>query len=269
MSAKEFYDHAAANESVDPRARALRDFHNHIKKLLYWEFAHHAPRLLDIACGKGGDLHKWKHSKIQYVRGIDISSKSIDQARERLSKMKTEMRVDLECMPAQNFRDHANLYDAVSCMFALHYFFESEALLRQIIQVVASSLKTNGVFFGCVPHGIQVLKSLNERVSMKSSAMEIKRDLTEPECFGSAYEISIFGTVIEGESREFLVFQNVLVAICEEYNLIGVSHFSENFTSSIHLEDSGVFKHFKPGADFDAEQAEASGIFCVFAFRKK
>ncbi len=269
MSAKEFYDQAIVDQagSDDPRVRALRDFNNHIKKLLYWEFARNAPRLLDIACGKGGDLHKWKHSKIQYVRALDISEKSIEEARRRCSKLKTDMRVDFNCMAAQSFSD-PNCYDSISCMFALHYFFESEAMLRQLITTVAKSLKPGGVFFGCVPHGIQVLKSLNERVSYRTSCLEIKRDLTEPECFGSAYDFSIFGTVTEKGSREFLVFQNVLVAICAEYGLVPICQYSDNFTSSIHLEDPGVFKRFKPSADFDPDQAEASGIFCVFAFRK-
>ena len=33
------------------------------------------------------------------------------------------------------------LYDAVTCMFAIHYFFVSEAALKQFLQNVASNLK--------------------------------------------------------------------------------------------------------------------------------
>ena len=32
-------------------------------------------------------------------------------------------------------------YDAVTCMFAIHYFFVSEAALKQFLQNVASNLK--------------------------------------------------------------------------------------------------------------------------------
>lgn len=32
-------------------------------------------------------------------------------------------------------------YDAVTCMFAIHYFFASEAALKQFLQNVATNLK--------------------------------------------------------------------------------------------------------------------------------
>jgi mRNA (guanine-N7-)-methyltransferase len=37
-------------------------------------------------------------------------------------------------------------YDAVTCMFAIHYFFVSEAALRQLLENVVSNLKAGMPF---------------------------------------------------------------------------------------------------------------------------
>lgn len=40
-------------------------------------------------------------------------------------------------------------YDAVTCMFAIHYFFVSEAALRQLLENVVSNLKAGMPFPNC------------------------------------------------------------------------------------------------------------------------
>jgi len=50
--------------------------------------------------------------------------------------------------------------DCIAIMFALHYFFESEATLTGIIQNISDSLKVGGVFIGCCFDGEAVFNSL-------------------------------------------------------------------------------------------------------------
>jgi SAM-dependent methyltransferase len=50
--------------------------------------------------------------------------------------------------------------DCIAIMFALHYFFESEASLAGIIQNISDSLKVGGVFIGCCFDGEAVFNSL-------------------------------------------------------------------------------------------------------------
>jgi SAM-dependent methyltransferase len=50
--------------------------------------------------------------------------------------------------------------DCIAIMFALHYFFESEASLAGIIQNINDSLKVGGVFIGCCFDGETVFNSL-------------------------------------------------------------------------------------------------------------
>lgn len=39
--------------------------------------------VLDLACGKGGDLNKWAHSEVRNYFGVDISEKAVKDAMER------------------------------------------------------------------------------------------------------------------------------------------------------------------------------------------
>lgn len=110
-------DVAARSES---RIIALRSFNNWVKSVLIGKFAAgnsparrhpsdpHAPRgikVLDMGCGKGGDLMKWDKAGVQDYFGLgaasfaprahsqlicaqsDIASVSIEQARQRYSSM--------------------------------------------------------------------------------------------------------------------------------------------------------------------------------------
>ena len=58
------------------------------------------------------------------------------------------------------FGQEGGQFGAVSCMFALHYFFETEASLHNLLRTVAASLKPGGYFFGVMPDGARVCAPL-------------------------------------------------------------------------------------------------------------
>lgn len=89
----------------------MKKFNNWIKSVLIGKFTHRGEGgkgacVLDIGCGKGGDLNKWKQAKIklyvalgklcfcgassQYnkLMFLDIADMSIDQARDRYVTMR-------------------------------------------------------------------------------------------------------------------------------------------------------------------------------------
>ena len=43
--------------------------------------------ILDLGCGKGGDLLKWQKDMVSHYVGADIADTSVEQARERFTKM--------------------------------------------------------------------------------------------------------------------------------------------------------------------------------------
>lgn len=70
-------DHYNARPNVNPNQRArsciihLRDFNNWTKSVLIREFVSQRNlKVLDLACGKGGDLFKWDKASVSHVTGV-------------------------------------------------------------------------------------------------------------------------------------------------------------------------------------------------------
>ena len=66
----------------------LRSFNNWVKSILIRSFLPPSATVLDLCCGKGGDLLKWKEGGIEYLVCADISSVSVDQCQERYKSRK-------------------------------------------------------------------------------------------------------------------------------------------------------------------------------------
>jgi mRNA (guanine-N7-)-methyltransferase len=45
----------------------MRNFHNYIKRELIIKYAKNEEKLIDLCCGKGGDMHKWINAKIKNI----------------------------------------------------------------------------------------------------------------------------------------------------------------------------------------------------------
>ncbi|KAF8433125.1 hypothetical protein BGX38DRAFT_1333844 [Terfezia claveryi] len=140
--------------------------------------------VLDVGCGKGGDLRKWKLApqEVGMYVGVDNAEVSIAQARDRYESMLYENRppprggynrrpppedhhyvpcireigYDASVTPA-GIRGGAGRwatgggFDVVSMMFCLHYAFESEAKARRMLANVSGALKKGGRFVGTIP----------------------------------------------------------------------------------------------------------------------
>ena len=59
----------------------LRKFNNWIKAVLISLYAKPQDVVLDLCCGKGGDLLKWSKAGVRYVVGVDNAARSIQDAR--------------------------------------------------------------------------------------------------------------------------------------------------------------------------------------------
>ncbi|KAI0107695.1 guanine-N(7)-methyltransferase [Hypoxylon sp. NC0597] len=195
---------------TDSRIKGLRSFNNWVKSTLIQKFspdedhepgAHERGRdlagnrehellVLDIGCGKGGDLGKWQQApqKVALYVGLDPANVSIDQARERYRNMSHrggggrggrgghrggrqhhnlfdarfyvkdcygESIGDIDIIRQVGF-DHSPMgksgFDIVSMMFCMHYAFESEDKARMMLQNVSGALKKGGRFIGCIPN---------------------------------------------------------------------------------------------------------------------
>jgi hypothetical protein len=70
-----YYNKASGNFKTE----AMKDFHNlYVKKKLIVGVSKQGDTLIDLACGKAGDLSKWISAKLSFVFGIDISKDNLE-----------------------------------------------------------------------------------------------------------------------------------------------------------------------------------------------
>ena len=183
---------------TDSRIKGLRSFNNWIKSTIIHKFSpaeagtESLPlRVLDIGCGKGGDLGKWQQAPqpLELYVGVDPAEVSIEQARERYTQMRSGGRGGRggsggyhggrpqRTFDAEFFAEDAFAYslgdiplirevgfgpgsrwgpaggfDVVSMMFCMHYAFENEVKAKGMLANVAGSLKKGGRFIGVIPN---------------------------------------------------------------------------------------------------------------------
>jgi mRNA (guanine-N7-)-methyltransferase len=265
---KNVSSHYDAQACSAPERTALHKFHNHAKRVLLGMFAKGSQSLLDLACGRGGDIHKWSTLRIPKVLGLDISGESVLVARERHRQLGIPYEYNFEQCDVLRTTRAPMEYDMVSCMFALHYMFGSEASAHTVMRFVASNLRPGGHFVGIVCDGQQINECIKHG-DFDNGVMHIKALWHgKPACFGSKYTCSIANTVVEGsEVAEFLVYESVLSKVASMYGLEAVRIVHPLFRSASSL---GVFHHLKP--DYVGDKAnvftECSNIFAAFAFRR-
>lgn len=75
-----YYDRTASTGDL-MYVRGMRDFHNqYIKDSILYRTAFKdggTKKLIDVACGKAGDLHRWRKGGAGFVLGVDISADNI------------------------------------------------------------------------------------------------------------------------------------------------------------------------------------------------
>ncbi|KAL6714271.1 mRNA cap guanine-N7 methyltransferase [Lecanora helva] len=182
---------------TDSRIKGLRSFNNWVKSTIIHKFSRsdsdeYPLRVLDIGCGKGGDLGKWQQAPqaVELYVGIDPAEISIDQARERYVQMRSgggrggrggrgghhggrpQRTFDAEFFAEDAFTyslgdipiirevgfgpgsrwGPGGGFDVVSMMFCMHYAFQTEAKAKGMLANVANSLKKGGRFLGVIPN---------------------------------------------------------------------------------------------------------------------
>lgn len=207
---------------TESRIKGLRSFNNWVKSTIIHKFSPDGSgesgtmiRVLDLGCGKGGDLGKWQQAPetVELYVGIDPAEVSIEQARERYMQMRPRggrgARGSSRTFDAHFFAQDAfgrsigNIpiiqdvgfdasnskrgggFDVVSMMFCMHYAFESEAKTRGMLQNVSSSLKKGGRFIGTIPSSdvirakVQAFHRAEKMVQSHASQARLLSDLDD------------------------------------------------------------------------------------------
>ena len=83
--------------------------------------------MVDLCCGRGGDIFKWEGAKVDKVLALDNHEESVKEAIERYKKVSRKIKPrinfvvhDVSCIKLSSFLNHK--VSIISCQFALHYF---------------------------------------------------------------------------------------------------------------------------------------------------
>jgi len=123
----------------------------------------------------------------------------------------------------------ANKFDAITCMFAIHYFFENEKKLNGFLNNVSSNLKKDGDFICTFMDGESVINELNKssngvvegRKILNDTNISlwaiIKRYINEDDNYNKRIDIFIENT--QRLIPEYLVNFNFLIEKAKEFGL--------------------------------------------------
>ena len=191
-----FEDDLYYRDALEARDRVLKDvysFHNKIKEGLYQTNVKRDDTLLELAVGRGGDLHKWRKTKPSLVVGIELSKSNLDSPKQgacvryiqesKKSKLPPVLFIQgdmtqpllaqdnhylkildkREAAPTPYLEKFAGLteFDVISCQFAIHYACESEETFRTFVGNLTRHGK--GLFFGTCMDGAAVYSLLMGR----------------------------------------------------------------------------------------------------------
>lgn len=240
--------------------------------------------VLELGCGKGGDLHKYGAWSLQYrtpveLYALDISEDSIDEMRRRwrtLDKRFPFLRVRCavgDFCAAENADLPADwpVADIVSVQFALHYAFESAAKVRRFGDNVARALAwRNSLLIGTVVDHSTLMQRLlqaersatkltfgNDLYSVCMPVADLQRlckavDSRSESLYGIGYDMSLHGCL--EACREFLVVKDELD------RLLAVLGFDcGEYTS---------FASFEQHGRLSPAEIDAHNLYAAFCYRR-
>lgn len=231
-NAQDAYDSVAVNtmtveERQGSRTIHLRQFNNWIKSVLIARYcpSPHAS-ILDMACGKGGDIPKWKRKDPnQFVFG-DISPESLLKAYEKYASVKCPTRAFFLCgdifkCDLKQFIPSDLHFHISSCQMAFHYSFKTEELARSAVRNLCERLVSGGYVLLTIPNACRIVKLLREkapetRISNELFFIERNFELDNIPMFGAEYIFHLVESV--PPCPEYLVHPEVMKALFREYN---------------------------------------------------
>jgi ribA/ribD-fused uncharacterized protein len=274
------------------------DFHLSIKENLYKQNIRPEDTLLELACGRGGDIHRWKRVHVSKVVGLDISladivsptqGAAVRYLKDRMDKPHDYMpkilflQGDMSVYPLFEQSDKymailrgdqkapteyletfegLQQYDTISCQFALHYACESEEKFRDF----AKNLQKygNGLFFGTCSDGQSIYQLLmGKKTHLFGSEKQVAGEYTK-EYLDKDTWTEEFGMPVKVMLESFVKPQIEYLVPFEKVRLILEEHDYE-------LVDSKLFSEIysqQIGKTLTQVQQTFSFLNRTFVFRK-
>lgn len=133
--------------------------------------------ILDIGCGRGQDIAKWRQARVSYMVALDFSSECIKAYEERWRQARNPYRLytvpgDFTSKTLYSEIEHS-FYDVVSAQFCFHYMFGTEQSLNFGLGSILSNLLIGGVFMATFPDSYTILKKINEKGQVQADGSKV------------------------------------------------------------------------------------------------
>ncbi|XP_024361759.1 mRNA cap guanine-N(7) methyltransferase 1 isoform X2 [Physcomitrium patens] len=291
---------ARSNQTREQREASpiihLKKLNNWIKSVLIQIYTQRGDTVLDMACGKGGDLIKWDKASIGYYVGIDIAEGSIEDARKRYNGETDHARgrrdfgfpaklICADCFEVdlEKILKDDGLFNVCSVQFAMHYSWDTEERARRAFRNVSAILQPGGCFIGTMPDADVLVRKLRDapelefgnrvyRVRFDEKYSEKQFPSSTP--YGIQYEFHLEDAV---DCPEWLVPFQCFKSLAAEYGLELV--FKSNFHSFVKqycqqkdfadlMRKLGALGDSAAGDAITDDEWDAAYIYLVFVFRK-
>ena len=106
----------------------IRRHHNNEKRVLIEKCTKKGDSILDVGCGFGGDLQKWRNVGAN-INMCEPSAEALEEAKTRAKNMKMRVNFyhgDIHACPNRK-------YDIVCYNFSLHYIFQTRELFTSTL----------------------------------------------------------------------------------------------------------------------------------------
>lgn len=252
--------------------------------------------LIDLACGKGGDLKRYINFGATNVIGIDNNIDNlhnpIDGAYRRLWKLNVtdknkiiflagDVSKDLslkntfitpydQSQELKLFRLKPE-FDVATVFFALHYFFENPNKVEIFLDNIVKTVKVNGYFAGCCYDGSKVFDALKNKTYLTFNARKneilriekkYKNNIKEfpVDNKSTGFKIRVLVQSIGVEHDEYLVnFEYLKNELMKRgFNEINSSSFESFYTDNVNSKYT-----------MDYEEQNASFLNRIFVFKRE
>lgn len=284
---------ARPQETRDSRRQSriyhLRQFNNWLKFVLIDLHTRPGNSALDLCCGKGGDLNKWIMAGCTSYVGCDIAEVSVGKAAERFNELSatpfrpTLLVGDLFAVRLSNYLEPNVSFDIVSCQFSMHYAFENEKRVRQLLQNVSERLNPGGFYVGTTIDANVLVRKFRaiDELEISTAVYRIRFDDKHESkrflCgnpFGIRYTFSLDQSVVD--CPEYLVHFPSFAELANEYELelIMLCNFHDFFTEFT----SDQYPHYRrllstwkvvdEHGTISPDEWDAIYLYTAFAFKK-
>ena len=192
----------------------IRKYHNQVKRDLIQATVQTGEHVLDVGCGCGGDVHKWKQLAV-HVHMCDPDMESVQEAQKRAqgwSSCKIFLGDVLSCDQA--------VYDVICYNFSIQYIFKTKNLFEKSIKRISELLRPHGGrLIGCVPNSDMILMNPNFKDNLGN--FMVRKDTTGNGTWGEKLFVHLSDTPFykSGPKAEPIAYKDLLVCELSKYNI--------------------------------------------------